>query len=77
MFSAHPDAWDQHFKHMAGQSKDLNASGVGRAHAMAVMSGIGTFVTCLEDQECVDGLAKKLARNHLERNIGAARFQVV
>ena len=62
---------------MTGLSKDLNASGLGRAHAMAVMSGIGTFVKCLDDQECVEGLAKKLARNHLERNVGAARFQVV
>ena len=76
LFKAHPDAWEDHFKHMAGMPKDLQASGLGRAHSMAVFHGISTFVDCIDDEECLDGLAKKLARNHMERKVGSARFQV-
>ena len=61
---------------MHGQSRNLKITGLGRAHSMAVFNGIGAFVACMEDDECMDGLAKKLARNHLDRGIGPARFGV-
>ena len=76
MFNAHPDAFEQHFKHMAGMSNNLKITGVGRAHTMAVFNGIGAFVDCIDDDECMDGLAKKLARNHFERGVNHVRFGV-
>ena len=77
LFKSFPDIREQHFTHFAGMSDDvMKSSGVGRAHAMSVFTGIGAFVSSLEDQECLEGLAKKLIRNHLDRKIGAARFQV-
>ena len=77
LFKSYPDARDQHFPHFAGLGDGvMKNSGVGRAHAMAVFTGLGAFVSCLDDAECLEGLALKLARNHLDRNIGPARFQV-
>ena len=76
LFNAHPDAFEQHFKHMAGMSNNLKITGVGRAHTMAVFNGIGAFVDCIDDDECMDGLAKKLARNHFERGVNHVRFGV-
>ena len=77
LFESFPEIREQHFKHFAGMPDDvMKTTGVGRAHAMAVLTGISAFVSSLEDQECLEGLTKKLVRNHIDRKIGASRFQV-
>ncbi|KAK7101970.1 globin-like [Littorina saxatilis] len=75
LFQQFPDTRG-YFPWFSGMSDEsMKSSGVGRAHAMAVFNGIGAFVSSLEDQECLDGLALKLCRNHLDRKIGSSRFQ--
>ena len=77
LFEAYPVIRKDHFKHFEGMTDDvMKSSGVGRAHAMSVFSGIGAFVSSLEDNDCLEGLATKLVRNHIARNITSAHFQV-
>lgn len=74
LFKTFPDT-KQHFPHFEGKGDDLKASGVGRAHALAVFTGIDAIVKSLDDGECIEGLSLKLARNHVDRKIGSSRFQ--
>ncbi|XP_076468598.1 globin-like [Babylonia areolata] len=75
LFKTFPDT-RTHFPHFKGMADDgLKSTGVGRAHAMAVFTGLGAFIDTLSDDECVNGLAVKLGRNHVARKVGPARFQ--
>ncbi|KAL8595241.1 hypothetical protein ACOMHN_043393 [Nucella lapillus] len=75
LFKTFPDTRN-HFPHFKGMADDaLKSNGVGRAHAIAVFAGLGNFVDFINDDECMNGLALKLSRNHIDRKIGSARFQ--
>nr|Q7M424.1 RecName: Full=Globin; AltName: Full=Myoglobin [Buccinum undatum]pir/A44588/ globin - waved whelk (Buccinum undatum) [Buccinum undatum]prf//2022171A myoglobin [Buccinum undatum] len=76
LFKSHPDT-KKHFKHFDDATFATMDTGVGKAHGMAVFTGLGAFVSSIDDDACVNGLAKKLSRNHTARGITADDFKLL
>nr|P02215.1 RecName: Full=Globin; AltName: Full=Myoglobin [Cerithidea rhizophorarum] len=74
LFKQFPDTRN-YFTHFGNMSDaEMKTTGVGKAHSMAVFAGIGSMIDSMDDADCMNGLALKLSRNHIQRKIGASRF---
>ncbi|XP_076468870.1 globin-like [Babylonia areolata] len=74
-FSSYGEAKAIFEKEVPGFKPGDMKSDLGRAHSMAVFSGLDAFVKSASDPGCMKGLSAKLSRNHLNRNVSHKQFE--